>query len=90
MDAWWPTVREPHRGRSSNRVTFTREIPAPPIRSDIFYAFADSLTHQNLLTMGREDADAVYRGEVSVHIFECQLNMLTLLARYSPRMVAWT
>ncbi|KAJ7909712.1 hypothetical protein B0H13DRAFT_1877518, partial [Mycena leptocephala] len=66
MDAWWPIVQEPRRGRSSNRVTFTREAPGPPIRSDISYAFADSLSHQNLLTMGREDADAVY-GEVSVH-----------------------
>jgi hypothetical protein len=66
MDNWWPIIRQPRRGRSSIEQTFPRLPPGSPIRSEHPYAFADSLLHQNLVVMGREDADPLYCGEVGV------------------------
>ncbi|KAJ7446812.1 hypothetical protein B0H11DRAFT_1929851 [Mycena galericulata] len=50
--------------RSQTSYTFQSHAPAAPIVSRQPYTFLEALSHQNGLTMWREDSDQVYRGEL--------------------------
>ncbi|KAJ7616253.1 hypothetical protein B0H17DRAFT_1220302 [Mycena rosella] len=63
LNDWFPVNPTVRRGRSETIHTFTREALGAPIRSQISYAWVDSLLHENELRMRREDSDPVYRGD---------------------------
>jgi hypothetical protein len=64
MDSYYPAVTTPRRGRSSAGLTFQRDAPGPPIRTNQQYTLQDLLQFANSIAIHRENNDPQYRGEV--------------------------